>query len=71
MTILKAGDLKMTSNTSSSARWKSRHGHYLEWLKVSGEVFLRLPDGQFLPLESADSAVEAKQRYVNFKESDQ
>lgn len=72
MTTFKAGDLKkMPGSTATSVRWSSRYGHDLSWLRVSGQVFLRTPDGAFYELESAESAVEAKQRYVNFRESDQ
>jgi len=69
--ILKAGDLKKSSDTASSVYWRGRHGHLLTWNRVSNWVSLQTPDGEWYQLEPAATAVEAKQRYVNFQESDQ
>lgn len=71
MAILKAGDLKKTGGGQRGIRWTGCYGHHLEWVRDTGEVYLRMPDGAFYELDRAESAVEAKQRYVNFRESDQ
>lgn len=69
--ILKAGDLKKSSDTASTVHWRSKHGHLLAWSRVDNRVSLQTTDGEWHQLEPAATAVEAKQRYVNFRESDQ
>lgn len=71
MAVLKAGDLKMLDKNVAFTTWVSCHGHTLTWRKADGEVSLRTPEGRWLVLESAESAVEAKRRYVHFRETDQ
>lgn len=69
--ILKAGDLKKSSGTASSIHWRGKYGHLLTWNRVTSWVSLQAPGGEWYQLEPAASAVEAKRRYVEFRESDQ
>lgn len=69
--LLKAGDLKISSNTVVTVHWHGRHGHLLTWSRIDGRASLQTPEGDWYQLEAAATAVEAKQRYVNFRESDQ
>lgn len=68
---LKAGDLKISSSTGVTVQWRGRHGHLLTWSRIDGRVGLQTLEGDWYQLGAAATAVEAKQRYVYFRESDQ
>lgn len=67
MVIFRVSDLRKKIGGRQTV-WESVHGHLLQWDRVTKGVGLRQPSGAFVALPAADTATEAKRRYVEFAE---